>query len=671
MRSIKIFLLEILLLLCVQVNGQMIVNSYSVGSNGFSFQNDNVSYWNLNGSGEDISGGNNHLENSPGTTTYATGKIGNGAVFNGSTAYLQAVDNTNLSFGNGTVDTPFSYSFWLKPTAAPAANAWIVSKRSIAGARAEYQITFGSNRTVQIALFSQNNTVVLLGRTCSALTLDVMYFITCTYDGTSNISGLKIYVNGVLDNATNTSAGSYVAMNNTTEPLFIGSEGGLTAGRFFTGTVDEIALFNKTLSLAEIQELYSNGNGKAYAHGSPTMYETSMYVLATNGNYQFARDNRFLYFSDDRGATWKNRYDWGTMYQSTGDTFIYNKYPHFAYVFSDGTVLFATAAKVYRSTDQIATVTEVTNILDTNGSPFTFHTPNTASRPGNYFKMPVAGITSHMNVNGVEMIAWINYTNQSYLNGASPVVCWYTIDKGATIKAFYKFGQNPQARDNGAQGGSPTGTLLGDAGNSVVCWHGHGIQQRQGTNEFYFGTGDYDPDRVGFSEEVHDFKCVYDSNADTWTVTKLTDSDENSRYKISAIVATSDNIYWGSDATGTSNPVPSSEFGVFKASYSDFLVQSSVRVGYPNSQNVSNHGLMINQNNGKMMILGEGVTGDFQTGFYVVDNYGAGAETFVTVPGKPVNAFYTNPFPPDSRGYIKVNIGGFKFAPVKTIFYKL
>ena len=82
--------------------------------------------------------------------------------------------------------------------------------------------------------------------------------------GTRNGSGttINIYVDGVLQG---TAVGSARAISGK-NLLF----GDMRGDRYFNGRLDEIGIWNKTLSASEITELYNSGNGLAYGGGSGT-----------------------------------------------------------------------------------------------------------------------------------------------------------------------------------------------------------------------------------------------------------------------------------------------------------------------------------------------------------------------------------------------------------------
>lgn len=229
---------------------------------GVSFPTENlVSYWPMNGSGEDIGGGGNTLSIFGGVT-FPAGKNELCADLNGSTGYLAALDSNNLSFGNGSVDTPFSVSFWMNMTVAPASNDFMIYKRD--GSNREWQITASSGRVLGASLWSQNgSTNSIQVAFTTALTLNTWYYITITYDGGGLAAGLKLYINSVNDLiGAGGNIGTYVAMSNTTAPFEIGR---FNSG-FYDGLIDELAIFSKELSQSEIDIIYNNGDGRFYSN---------------------------------------------------------------------------------------------------------------------------------------------------------------------------------------------------------------------------------------------------------------------------------------------------------------------------------------------------------------------------------------------------------------------
>ncbi len=79
-------------------------------------------------------------------------------------------------------------------------------------------------------------------------------FIAATWDGTSAAGSMKLYTNGILRNST---AGSPTALDWTESPTVqIGNSGGWS-GYNFTGSLDDVRLYNRALTTTEIQAIYT------------------------------------------------------------------------------------------------------------------------------------------------------------------------------------------------------------------------------------------------------------------------------------------------------------------------------------------------------------------------------------------------------------------------------
>ena len=79
--------------------------------------------------------------------------------------------------------------------------------------------------------------------------------LAATCNGNSSTSGLKVYLNGSRVDDTNSTFGTYVAMENTSQPLYIGK---LTT-TYANGNVDETAVFNSELSASDVTAIYGTG----------------------------------------------------------------------------------------------------------------------------------------------------------------------------------------------------------------------------------------------------------------------------------------------------------------------------------------------------------------------------------------------------------------------------
>lgn len=209
---------------------------------------------------------NSHDGTKSGTVPNKTGISSKAIEFDGVNDIIQISDDDNLSFGNGTADQPFTISAWVYADAwatESAKNNVILMKRfSGATDNEEYQFTTKEG-DLRLTIFDKSASAYR-GRSYSvALDTSTWYHVVGTYDGRGGSSaedGIDLYVNGkVVDDGTSTS-GTYVAMENLGSNVFIGDWRSDTSNIYeWDGVLDEIILFNDTLTRAEVEELYKVG----------------------------------------------------------------------------------------------------------------------------------------------------------------------------------------------------------------------------------------------------------------------------------------------------------------------------------------------------------------------------------------------------------------------------
>ena len=146
----------------------------------------------------------------------------------------------------------FSISAWVKRNSSK--NQMIVSKRLSSGNLTGYSLRItNSTNQLQVQLRSAgSNRLILNGSTA----LDTNWnHVVLTYDGSSNISGLNVYVNGSNDNGSTTGTLSLSILNSA--EFNIGAEN--NNDDFFDGNIDEVALFNSELSSTNVSTIYNSG----------------------------------------------------------------------------------------------------------------------------------------------------------------------------------------------------------------------------------------------------------------------------------------------------------------------------------------------------------------------------------------------------------------------------
>jgi hypothetical protein len=192
-----------------------------------------VSWWTADGNAMDLHGTNHGtLING---ATYAPGKVGQAFTLNGTTAYIQVPHSPSLN-----ITGQISILTWVNPTSSNLTTR-IVDKHSNGGSDG-YHFGIVTNR-----LQMKVGTTIINGK--SNIPTNAFIFLAGTYDGTA----LKLYNNGVLD----TNLATVVTIPTNALNLRMGVD--LAGSSPFKGLIDEVMLFNRALTAAEIQAIYATG----------------------------------------------------------------------------------------------------------------------------------------------------------------------------------------------------------------------------------------------------------------------------------------------------------------------------------------------------------------------------------------------------------------------------
>lgn len=281
--------------------------------------------------------------------------------------------------------------------------------------------------------------------------------------------------------------------------------------------------------------------------------DTSRWVIAQRDSVSIAVSANTLEVSKDNRNSW------------ISTTFIDADKVLQGYVFRNGNICFFTEDnKIYLTDFNLSHVTEKT-IFDTDGvTPYVPHTPADPAHAGWYYNT-----SSHLENNtDTDLYVFGNYAN-AYNSGAAPLHLVYTKDFGETFKLCYKFGQNPRYRDDGTASGGGTGTLLGDAGNTVVTRHIHAVTYCPFNDSWYCFTGDRLWSPAAQDDEIHWFKGNYTPATDSWVWADIDfgfQPDQNSRLKTDDGFFVGEYLYYGSDYTAGTDLA---ETGIFKVHVDD------------------------------------------------------------------------------------------------------
>jgi len=181
-----------------------------------------------------------------GVTVASSGILCTGYTFNGTSGYVSVANNVKLNPSNVTV------AAWVRHTAA-AFKTW---ETVLAKGDTTYRIHLNGGCSINSVTTANAFTFGFNGGCGNAdLNSGVVpvagqwYHVVGTYDGAT----IKIFVNGVLKN----SQALATTIGSNTFPLYIG-ENPQATGRYWSGDIDEIKIFDRALPDAEVLAMYGN-----------------------------------------------------------------------------------------------------------------------------------------------------------------------------------------------------------------------------------------------------------------------------------------------------------------------------------------------------------------------------------------------------------------------------
>lgn len=206
---------------------------------------------------EDLSGSNTDatLNNMESADRVEDAERGKGINFSGTNEYA-TVANTNMNFDR---DDPFSISLWINQTTQANYPNPIVHYNGTTG----YYLYISPTGGLTFSLVHVGSNITV-GAAAGTIVAGVWTHVVITYDGTSGNDGLNIYVNG--DDAASVNVGADLS---ATIAHAAGIEIGRgNAGSYYIGKLDEILVFKRELTSAEVEFIYRNGYGYGPVDGA-------------------------------------------------------------------------------------------------------------------------------------------------------------------------------------------------------------------------------------------------------------------------------------------------------------------------------------------------------------------------------------------------------------------
>jgi len=180
--------------------------------------------------------------------TLTTGKWGNGLEFDGVDDYVNVSASTQLNLSKWAI-TAWVYG----ANFATGSNTMLAKDNTGSGNTNQYWLRvddWGEDFRFNAAFGTGSGSEKV---TSSFVPQESQwYHIVYSFNGTNNL----LYINGTLDNSTVTSSSPYT----NSDPLTIGMWG--NSWQPFNGSIDEVAIYNRSLSAAEVAALYNAGKAK-------------------------------------------------------------------------------------------------------------------------------------------------------------------------------------------------------------------------------------------------------------------------------------------------------------------------------------------------------------------------------------------------------------------------
>jgi hypothetical protein len=198
-----------------------------------------LAFWPFTGNTNDVTANANHLTNNGATLVADRNGVANAAYsFNGTGNYLEKTTPSFVFSPSGT----FSISFWLNRPSTTGG----VAMMSGSGTANNFIWLFSGNSNNNVFGTNKQQSAWIWAN--SPYSLNQWEHYVCMY-----INGvMRVYRNGVLEvSATYTHTGAL----STALPFYIGKDIGTS---YFNGSIDDVAIWNRSLTNCEIQKMYTS-----------------------------------------------------------------------------------------------------------------------------------------------------------------------------------------------------------------------------------------------------------------------------------------------------------------------------------------------------------------------------------------------------------------------------
>ncbi|MBI4022648.1 DUF2341 domain-containing protein, partial [Candidatus Berkelbacteria bacterium] len=195
-------------------------------------------------------------DNNTGTitnATFTTGKFGQALNFDGDGDYVTVANESNFDYERTQA---FSLEAWMKYVDDNTDHFWISKQRSQDSYKG-FGITSSGSRDDWGGFIQTSGSDYAYSGSTTTLSTDWQHLVF-TYDGSSSTNGFRLYLNGNPETIENLDTLGNIASGSTLNDgaLMFGARGGAEVPA--KGVLDEVRVYNKALSAAEVTDLAAN-----------------------------------------------------------------------------------------------------------------------------------------------------------------------------------------------------------------------------------------------------------------------------------------------------------------------------------------------------------------------------------------------------------------------------
>lgn len=288
---------------------------------------------------------------------HSSGFDGLGSYYDGNTDWAELSGNTASTLKNES----FTLNLWFNTSYTAGVRAIIGS-----GSGGDYHLSLQSNAQNNFKYFGHNPADAGMNLYTPQFVQGTWYMLTIIKNSTS----VTQYWNGVFVNFTTFDLDENNAINVALGSLYGDAAYGANA---FSGDIDEVGMWNKSLSASEISDLYNGGAGNFYPFAGPAAVQDIINVSETypTNNKQFNVDtiniNATVNSTDNVDC---NLYINGSLKDSYTFTGGVEAPIEFNRTFIDGVYTYNMYCEIFGNNTQNETTTNLTFVIDTTSPTF-------------------------------------------------------------------------------------------------------------------------------------------------------------------------------------------------------------------------------------------------------------------------------------------------------------